>query len=129
MNTKNNRESIGQTINRFETMPQQNIGTFNELFPNCQLTGFSPELSVVIGEYNKGLRTVIINDTITLEHEFSHIDYTLGDVVVSRFILFDANGETIGKFNSFTDAAREIGLSTYLIKSYISTGKIKIKEL
>lgn len=122
-------EGIGATINRFETMELQNIETFNELFPNCKLTGFDSDLSVTIGDYNNGRRNVTINDNIQLEHVFSHIDYTMGYRISKMFLLSHSDGTFIGKFNTWSEAADLLDLTTNALRNGIIKKRYIFQEL
>jgi hypothetical protein len=118
---------IGTIIKQFEQEKEQNIETFNRLFYNCKLLGYEPHLSVTIGEYNSGRREITINDNITLFHELSLIDKTMGEVVTKRFILYYPNGDEIGRFSNFLAAAEFLDHTTGTLKSYIEK-KIYVQE-
>lgn len=128
-NTSVSDEGIGSIINRFDNEKNQNVETFNELFFNCKLNGFEPSYSVTIGEYNKGRRIVTINDNIQIDHEFSLIDLTLSLSRLNPFLLKHLNGDMIGRFYSFKQAADYLGMHYSTFRNYVANSKYVIEEL
>lgn len=122
-------EGIGSIINRFENEKEQTVETFNRMFHNCKLKGFDYNLTVTIGDYNKGYRCVTIGDTITLDHEFSLIDLTLSETRLTPFILKYSNGDIIGKFNSYNKAAEFMDMDYGTFRNKLSKSNFIVEEL
>jgi hypothetical protein len=123
-------EGLGSIINRYENEEFQNLETFNKLFYNCKLAGFDPNLTVTIGDYNKGRRAVTIGDTITLEHEFSLIDLTLGLTRQTPFLLTDnKTKEIIGRFYTYLAAAEHLDMAYTTFRNAIARSDYIVLEL
>ena len=128
--TMKHQDGIGTIINRFEQEEEkQNIETFNRLFFNCKLNGFDPDLTVTIGDYNKGRRTVKIGDTMELEHEFSLIDLTMSLNRLKPFILRYPNGDFIGRFNSILEASEHLDIAYATFRNYLAKSHYVLEEL
>lgn len=64
--------TFGKKIRQFENLQEQNVKTFNEMFPDAKLKGFSLKCEVEIGEIlGPETRRILIVDGVEISHEFT----------------------------------------------------------
>lgn len=127
---------IGNLINKFEEMPEQNVETFNEVFKDCPISGYDPKSTVEIGELANTARKITINNTETFWHDMLNARVEIKDKRArnsSKAIrLFDSENRFIGEFDSTETASATLGISRSTFNHKIVEGKLYrefIKEL
>jgi hypothetical protein len=70
--------TVGDRINKFDSLETQTVETFNELFPECPIRDTDYELEVSIGgPESNNCRAIFVDSVLTKHKMYSDMLYTL----------------------------------------------------